>query len=75
MANIRRHKGKISLTTENMIYSLRDAGYRPAKIAKSLGVSRGTVYYYLHPGKYAEKLEYTRRYERIQRSPWNPEPD
>jgi predicted transcriptional regulator len=66
----RRHKGRISSTLENMIYSLIDAGYRPSKIAKDLGISRGTVYYYLHPDKYIEKLEYTRRYERIQRSSW-----
>lgn len=65
-----RNRNKIPIFKERMIPLLHGAGYSTKKIAINLGVSRNTVYYYLHPDKYVDKLEYVRRYERAQRDSW-----
>lgn len=61
---------RISQYERRMIASLSISGHKPGKIARSLGISRTTVYYHLHPQKYEQKLEYVRNYEKQQRSPW-----
>ena len=66
---------RTSSTWKRMIYSLRDSGHSTAAIARALGLSRTTIYYYLHPDKYIEKLEYVRRFRKkgsweLEQSDW-----
>lgn len=62
---------RISVSKASMIIGLHRSGHKPSVIAHSLGVSRTTVYYHLHPEKYQEKIDYMKRF----RSKWVPEPD
>lgn len=61
----------ISGTKRNLIVALDKSGHRPSVIARSLSISRTTVYYHLHPEKYQKKLDYMKRF----RGGWIPEED
>lgn len=71
------NKGRVAKTWVQMIHQLSESRHSVTRIAKALGVSRTTVYYHLHPGKYQEKLDYVRRFRTMRKagSYWEPEPD